>query len=514
MYTFTFRRGATLLVKLLERFFRRGGRFNLKSSMNNTKRSSFESEGGDSVLESIKKFKRAEEGVEIPLPLDNTTSSADADKSKSSVNVDTGPQPQPSPIKYTQDGHFLRVDPYWFDYCSWAKGRWFNRSLVSVFQQEFRDRPAAYYSHACRAGLIRVNDSVVSEGYKVQQGDRIQHRIHRHEPPVLGVPEPEILHVGDGLLVVSKPPSIPMHPSGRYRHNTLTSLLLHRHPELFPTGHISCVNRLDRLVSGIVIISRSAEKADELRRAMQDMKFRKFYLARVQGQFDTLPTEKLFYATRRERVIDCVAPLLIVEHKIGLSCVADSTAHPSAKESQTRFIQLDYDPITDYSLILCEPVTGRTHQIRLHLQYLGFPIHNDPLYNNSFWRTLKSEVNKEESDSIYKSNDWIGKVKEMAQEMSKSSLFHQEDDLTNFSFSDSTALCPDCENPHPDPEPSTLKIDLHAYKYSGPMGSFSTALPNWAAGQTEELKLTETVLNAAEEAFSFSVNCDSDSDDK
>ena len=46
------------------------------------------------------------------------------------------------------------------------------------------------------------------------------------------------------------------------------------------------------------------------------------------------------------------------------------------------------------------------------------------------------------------------------------------------------------------------------------MGSFSTALPNWAAGQTEELKLTETVLNAAEEAFSFSVNCDSDSDDK
>ena len=113
------------------------------------------------------------------------------------------------------------------------------------------------------------------------------------------------------------------------------SRLLHRHPELFPTGHISCVNRLDRLVSGIVIISRSAEKADELRRAMQDMKFRKFYLARVQGQFDTLPTEKLFYATRRERVIDCVAPLLIVEHKIGLSCVADSTAHPSAKESQT-----------------------------------------------------------------------------------------------------------------------------------------------------------------------------------
>jgi len=139
-----------------------------------------------------------------------------------------------------------------FDYCSWAKGRWFNHPIIEVFRREFRDRPPAYYSHACTAGLIKVNDARIEEGYRVKQGDRIQHRIHRHEPPVLNEPEPEILHVAEGLMVVSKPPSIPMHPSGRYRHNTLTSILMHRYPELFPTGHISCVNRLDRLVSGIV----------------------------------------------------------------------------------------------------------------------------------------------------------------------------------------------------------------------------------------------------------------------
>lgn len=400
---------------------------------------------------------------------------------------------------YVRDGNFLRVEPYWFDYCSWAKGRWFNQSLISVFRREFRDRPAAYYSHACQAGLIRVNDVKVDEGYLVKQGDRIQHRIHRHEPVILAEPEPEILHVAEGLLVVSKPPSIPMHPSGRYRHNTLTALLQHRHPDLFPTGHISCVNRLDRLVSGIVILSRSAEKADELRRAMQEMKFRKFYLARVKGDFDELDIGKFSYASMKEKVVNCEAALLIVEHKIGLSCVADPIKNPSAKPSHTRFIKLSYDPVENLSLILCEPVTGRTHQIRLHLQYLGFPIHNDPLYNNSFWKSLVAESGSgkdQVDDSVYKSKNWIQRVKEMAQEMSKSCLFLQEselDDTANL-LSVSPALCPDCENPLPDPNPAALRIDLHAYKYSGPMGTFSTTLPEWAVQGESELK-------AAEEAF-------------
>ena len=438
--------------------------------MNNKRAAETGETASEEIIESIKKLKGTER-VE-----------SDDDSARSNG---TG-------VNYVADEPFLRVKPYWFDYCSWAKGRWFNQPLIEVFRREFRDRPAAYYSHACEAGLIRVNDARIEEGYRVKQGDRIQHRIHRHEPPVLLEPEPEILHVAEGLMVVSKPPSIPMHPSGRYRHNTLTSILLHRYPELFPTGHISCVNRLDRLVSGIVILSRSAEKADELRRAMQEMQFRKFYLARVKGDFK-LTRGDLIYATSAvsDTVIECKAPLLIVEHKLGLSCVADASVHPAAKPSETRFTKLFYDPVDDFSLILCEPVTGRTHQIRLHLQYLGFPIHNDPLYNNSFWHGLLP-------GGDYAKEDWLQRVKAMAQEMSKSPLFHQEEDLTDFytsSSSSSSALCPDCENPLPDPEPTAMRIDLHAYKYSGPMGTFSTPLPSWAGG-------CETgALEAAEEAF-------------
>jgi tRNA pseudouridine32 synthase len=437
------------------------------------KRNLEETSVSESVLDSIKRLKN-EESTE------NNNKTAE------------------STIVYVKDGPFQRVQPYWFDYCTWAKGRWFNTPLLTVFRTEFRDRPAAYYAHACQAGLIRINDSPVTEEYRIRQGDRVQHRIHRHEPPVLAEPMPEILHVAEGLMVVSKPPSIPMHPSGRYRHNTLTSILLHRYPDLFPTGHISCVNRLDRLVSGIVIISRSAEKADELRRAMQDMKFRKFYLARVKGDFDQISMGHYSYACKNEDgVVECEAPLHLVEHKLGLSCVADSTTHPAAKSSHTRFIRLSYDPEADFSLILCEPVTGRTHQIRLHLQYLGYPIHNDPLYNNVFWRNIL--LKDDEKDAIYKSSDWIQKVKSMAQSLSKSSLFHQEDfsDYPETSFSTSSALCPDCENPLPDPDPLAMRIDLHAYKYEGPMGTFSTSLPEWAVTCKEK----EKELSRAEEVF-------------
>lgn len=466
----------------------------------------------EAVLDSIKKLKSTENaesvGVDRVVTCDTTN---DIDITITSTIIDTT-----KPPVYLIDGPFRRIQPYWFDYCTWAKGRWFNTPLLTVFRTEFRDRPAAYYSHALHSGLIRINDAPVTEDYKIKQGDRVQHRIHRHEPPVLAEPQPEILHVAEGLMVVSKPPSIPMHPSGRYRYNTLTSILLHRHPELFPTGHISCVNRLDRLVSGIVILSRSAEKADELRRAMQEMKFRKFYLAKVKGDFDLIQIGNYSYARKNdESVVECEAPLHLVEHKLGLSCVADSTTHPAAKPSHTRFTRLAYDPETDFSLILCEPVTGRTHQIRLHLQYLGYPIHNDPLYNNSFWQDLlilknetkdkdeKTEVFNDNddkcqfvsSDSIYKSSDWIQRVKTMAQSLSKSPLFQQEDFSDKYPSSTSSALCPDCENPLADPDPSAMRIDLHAYKYAGPMGTFSTSLPEWA------VECDEKELVRAEEAF-------------
>ncbi|OMJ19299.1 hypothetical protein AYI70_g4819, partial [Smittium culicis] len=80
--------------------------------------------------------------------------------------------------------------------------------------------------------------------------------------------------------------------------------------------------------------------------------------------------------------ITCKAPLRTVAHKLGLNCV-DFDLN-LAKESETEFTKIF--STKNSSVLLCKPKTGRTHQIRVHLQYLGYPIANDPLYcNPSIW---------------------------------------------------------------------------------------------------------------------------------
>lgn len=390
-------------------------------------------------------------------------------------------------VKYIVDGQLLRVSPYWFDYCTWAKGRWIGKTLQQVFLKEFRDRPPTYYRQACQNGLIRVNDSAVSFDYVIKQGDRVQHRIHRHEPPVLMDPPPRVVHVGDGFLAVEKPASVPMHPSGRYRHNSLTELLKNRiAPELFD-DHVSCVNRLDRLVSGLVLMTTKPERADELRQAMQEGLFKKFYLARVEGDFRGVfekrwlksldETDPLSVDIQSLEGISCKedfkawicdAPLNIVQHKLGMSCVADDSIYPSAKPSKTLFRVLNYSAKENKSLILAQPITGRTHQIRIHLQYCGHAIHNDPLYAGPQWSDLFK------TDEAVGVEGWLEKVQSIAEQI----RFTDSEDTYSSDETVSFKECPDCENPPNDPQ--QLSIDLHAFKYSGPIGTFQTALPIWA----------------------------------
>lgn len=88
-------------------------------------------------------------------------------------------------------------------------------------------------------------------------------------------------------------------------------------------------------------------------------------MCRVEGEFP-------------EGELICEEPILVVSFKIGL-CRVD----PKGKECRTVFQRLSFNGIT--SVVRCLPLTGRTHQIRVHLQYLGFPILNDPIYGSSAW---------------------------------------------------------------------------------------------------------------------------------
>ncbi|EIN04209.1 pseudouridine synthase [Punctularia strigosozonata HHB-11173 SS5] len=259
---------------------------------------------------------------------------------------------------------FLKIPPYWACTTPMAKGRWIGRRVLEVLSTEFRDRSMEYNEYKIRSGLITLNGQRIGTETIFRAGDRLEVYMHRHETPVTSAPVRILHHDKERqFIVVDKPGSLPVHPTGRYSRNTLTSILT----DDFGYSPIHTINRLDKLTSGIMIISLNPDLAstlaDELRAKNRDQGgVKKEYIARCRGLFSS-------------GEITCEEPLATVNRQSGLVIV-----HPEGKPAKTVFARQHYDPSTNTSVLLCRPFTGRSHQIRVHLQYLGFPIANDTLY--------------------------------------------------------------------------------------------------------------------------------------
>ncbi|KAJ1658547.1 DRAP deaminase, partial [Dispira simplex] len=168
-------------------------------------------------------------------------------------------------VEYYFENGLRKVKPYIFCYSTFVKGRWQGRSLLNVFTTEFRDQEPAYYLRAIEQGWITINGQKSSPETLLKGHDYLTHRIHRHEPPVTAQ-TPRVVYQSDDVVVVDKPASIPVHPSGRYHHNTLLHILCKE----FGFGELSPVNRLDRLTSGIVILARNTATAQTYKCQMAD----------------------------------------------------------------------------------------------------------------------------------------------------------------------------------------------------------------------------------------------------
>ncbi|KAJ3325694.1 RNA pseudouridylate synthase domain containing protein 2 [Boothiomyces sp. JEL0866] len=340
----------------------------------------------------------------------------------------TRAEPNNQPPEYFFENGLRKVKPYNFVYQTYAKQRWLGMTIFGIFEKEFQDMPSKYYYNSIQQGIITVNGEKVSTDYIVKNSDLIENRIHRHEPPVTDE-KVALVHQTDDLLIISKPSSIPIHPTGRYRHNTAQNILIHEHG----------FKELHRLI----ILALNSVKANEMMSLMRDRGIKKTYLARVKGEFP-------------EGEIECNEPLKCVSHKVGVNIVS-----PAGKPATTIFSRISYNGIT--SLVKCEPKTGRTHQIRVHLQYLGFPIANDPLYCSSAWGDKLKNGPLSQEDSVAVVNNVTRKV------------FPEDAKVKDY-----LEGCDGCINKRQDPKPEQLIIWLHSLKYEGDGWEFETGLPDWA----------------------------------
>ncbi|XP_043554237.1 RNA pseudouridylate synthase domain-containing protein 2 [Chiloscyllium plagiosum] len=410
--------------------------------------------------------------------------------------------------QYYFENGLRKVFPYYFDFQTYCKGRWVGKTLREVFSSEFRIEPIEYYSQAAKAGRIRLNEETADLNTVLKNNDFMRNTVHRHEPPVTDQPL-TILTQNQEVVVVDKPASIPVHPCGRFRHNTVIFILGKEHG----LTELHTIHRLDRLASGVLMFAKTVEVSKKMDQQVRERQVEKEYVCRVQGEFP-------------DGEITCEEPILTISYKVGVCRV-----HPKGKPCKTVFQKLSYNGVS--SVVHCSPYTGRTHQIRVHLQYLGHPIVNDPVYNTEAWgpnRGRGGTLDKTD-DELLKTLVDDHRLKESLDLLEVDHHCTGEDDhkgSTNFTpphvdetepsadkksngaeegtgkASDDNSLeptaserevkpvpvkdnlCGECKLLRKDPSAKDLIMYLHALKYKGLDWEYSSPLPNWATADWQE----------------------------
>ncbi len=190
------------------------------------------------------------------------------------------------------------------------------------------------------------------------------------------LPEPlplDVVHEDESLIVINKPVGLVVHPAAGNWSGTLLNGLLHRWPELGGVPRAGIVHRLDKDTSGLLVVARTLTAQTDLVRQLQERTVGREYLALVWGQ-----------PVSSGRIDAAIA-----RHPRERTRMAVSKS-PLAKPAVTHYQKvasglLDGRPV---ALLRCRLETGRTHQIRVHLQSIGFPIVGDAVYGKSHLATV------------------------------------------------------------------------------------------------------------------------------
>jgi 23S rRNA pseudouridine1911/1915/1917 synthase len=196
------------------------------------------------------------------------------------------------------------------------------------------------------------------------------------EPPEAVVPEDiplDIIYEDDALLVVNKPAGMVVHPALGHPSGTLVNALLAHCPQVAQVGgpdRAGIVHRLDKDTSGLILVAKDEESRAALQRQFKRRRVVKTYLALVEDQVQ--PKEGVIEAPvgrdKRQR-----KKMAVVRR---------------GRPARTTYRALEYFP--RHTLLEVRPHTGRTHQVRVHLAWLGYPIVGDGVYGHRRQRLLKS----------------------------------------------------------------------------------------------------------------------------
>lgn len=221
---------------------------------------------------------------------------------------------------------------------------------------------------AAKEGNIWVNDSIVKSNYKVKAGDEV--RVMFEHPPYEFLLTPEdipinIVYEDDVLLVVNKSPGMVVHPGHGNYSGTLINALLH-HIESLPLNsdeRPGLVHRIDKDTSGLLVVAKTDAAMTHLAKQFHDKTSEREYVAIVWGNVENESGTIEGHIARNPK------------NRLQMEVFPDGD---QGKEAVTHYKVLER--LGYVTVISCRLETGRTHQIRVHLKYIGHTLFNDERY--------------------------------------------------------------------------------------------------------------------------------------
>lgn len=237
--------------------------------------------------------------------------------------------------------------------------------LDKYLAEEMADLSRSRIKELVQAGEVLVNGKKSKVSYNVQKGDLIQVTVLPLEPLALeaeNIPL-DIIYEDEDVIVVNKPQGMVVHPAAGHPSHTLVNALLYHTRDLADSQEgfrPGIVHRIDKDTSGLLMVAKNAVARESLEKQLAAKSNKRQYLAIVHGNF-----------AEEEGTID--APIGRNPKDRKQMAVVEK-----GKSAVTHFKVLEQ--YQGYSLVECQLETGRTHQIRVHMAYIGHPLAGDPLY--------------------------------------------------------------------------------------------------------------------------------------